>query len=315
MASPLPTARVGRTQLEVTKMGLGTAPLGSLFRPITQEQAEATIHYALDNGIRFIDTAPFYGFGQSERYLGTALAQVPRSSFVLSTKVGRLITPDGRAVFNFTRDGILRSVEESLQRLKLDYVDILLVHDPDDYYQDAVDFAFPTLAELRSQGVVKAIGSGMNQWQMLAQFAREADPDCFLLAGRYTLLEQGAIDEFLPLCQSKGISVFLGGVYNSGILARGPRPGAKYNYEDAPPEILARVQRIAAVCERFQVPLNVAALQFPLAHPAVTALIVGAEEPQEVEANLNAPGVSIPPAFWSALRGEGLLHEAAPVPQ
>jgi len=286
-----------------------------LYRPISQEQASTVVDYALDNGIRFIDTAPFYGFGQSERYLGVALAQVPRTSYVLSSKVGRLITTEGKAVFNFTRDGILRSIEESLARLRLDYVDILLIHDPDNHYKEALDEAFPTLAELRRQGVIKAVGAGMNQWQMLADFARNADFDCFLLAGRYTLLEQGALDEFFPLCQEKGIGIFLGGVYNSGILARGANPGAKYNYADAPSEILERVRRIEAVCARYQVPLYVAALQFPLAHPAVTALLVGAEAPGEIATNLRALSTPIPSELWSTLRSEGLLHEAAPVPQ
>lgn len=292
-------------------MGLGTAPMGT----ITQEAAMGTIQYALNNGIRFIDTAPLYGAGKSERSVGMALASVPRESVVLSTKVGRLVTPEGGVVFNFTRDGILRSIEESLQRLKLDYLDILLVHDPDEHYKEALDVTFPTLAELRSQGVVKAIGAGMNQWQMQADFARHADPDCFLLAGRYTLLEQGALDEFFPLCQEKGIGIFLGGVYNSGILARGARPGAQYNYANAPEEIIERVRRIEDVCARYQVPLYVAALQFALAHPAVTALLVGAERPEEVATNLRALQTEIPADLWEALRAEGLIHQAAPVPQ
>jgi D-threo-aldose 1-dehydrogenase len=294
-------------------MGLGTGPLGK-YRPISQEHASAVIHYALDNGIRFIDTAPYYGSGLSEQYLGAALAQVPRSSYVLATKVGRIITPEGKAQFDFTRDGILRSIEDSLKRLQLDYVDILHIHDPDQYYHEALHTVFPVLAELRSQGLIKAIGAGMNQWQMLADFARNADFDCFLLAGRYTLLEQGALTEFLPLCQMKGISVFLGGVYNSGILARGAKPGAQYNYKDAPPEILERARHLEEVCARYGIPLHVAALQFPFAHPAVTAVIVGAESPNEITTNLQALRTPIPTELWTALKEEGLLDKDAPTP-
>ncbi len=315
MVSALPSVQVGHTRLKVPVMGLGTAPIGGQKTPGAQEQAVSTIRYALDNGIYYLDTAPFYGAGLSERVVGAVLSQLPRTSFVLSTKVGRLITPEGNAVFNFSRDGILRSIEESLKRLKLDYIDILLVHDPDEHYQEALDYAFPTLIELRRQGVIKAVGSGMNQWQMLADFARYSDPDCFLLAGRYTLLEQGALDVFLPLCQQKGISVFLGGVFNSGILARGAQTDATYNYAPAPQEVTEKVKRLEAVCTRYQVPLNVAALQFPLAHPAVTALLVGAESAEEVATNLRSLHTQIPAELWTELREEGLLNEAAPVPQ
>ncbi|HZR44854.1 MAG TPA: aldo/keto reductase [Ktedonobacteraceae bacterium] len=314
MTTSLPVKRVGHTALEVSVIGLGSAPIGGMYRTVSQEQVNEMVQYALSNGIRFIDTAPFYGEGQAERYLGAALAQVSRTNYVLSSKVGRLITPEGKVVFDFSRDGVLRSVEESLQRLQLDYIDILLVHDPDDHYRQALDGAFPALVDLRRQGVIKAIGAGMNQWQMEADFARNVDVDCFLLAGRYTLLEQGAIDEFFPLCLQKGIGVFLGGVFNSGILASGPRPGAKYNYQDAPAEIVERVRRIEAVCTRFGVPLRIAAAQFPLAHPAVTALVLGAESVDEVAANLQALHTPIPAELWDALRHEGLLHEAAPIP-
>lgn len=314
MMPSLSTVQVGQTSLRVTIMGLGTGPLSGLYRSISQEQASEIVHYALDNGIRFIDTAPYYGSGLSEHYLGVALAHVPRSSYVLATKVGRLITPEGKATFDFTRDGILRSIEASLKRLHLDYIDILHIHDPDQYYREALDTAFPALAELRSQGMVKAIGAGMNQWQMLTDFARHADFNCFLLAGRYTLLEQGALDEFLPLCQTKGISVFLGGIYNSGILATGAKPGARYNYQDASPEILERVQRFEAVCIRYGVPLYVAALQFPLAHPAVTALIVGTEYENKIAMNLQALHTPIPAELWTALQEEGLLRKDAPIP-
>ncbi len=209
---------------------------------------------------------------------------------------------------------MLRSFEESLQRLGLERVDILHIHDPDEYYREALDVVFPVLADLRRQGVIRAVGAGMNQWGMLADFARNADFDCFLLAGRYTLLEQGALDELLPLCEEKDIGVFLGGVFNSGILATGASPGAKYNYADAPPEVLEKVSRIEAVCARHDVPLHVAALQFPLAHPAISSLVVGARSTEEMQANMAALWTAIPEDLWEELRAEGLLHEEAPVP-
>jgi D-threo-aldose 1-dehydrogenase len=307
---------VGRTALRVPAIGLGTAPMGGLYAPVPESQAVETIHYALAHEVRFFDTAPLYGAGQSERYLGTALAGVPRDQYVLATKVGRLIHADGTVEFDFSRDGVLRSVEESLRRLRLDHIDIIHIHDPDDlkHYGTVLHEAFPALAELRTQGVIKAIGAGMNQWELLADFARAADFDCFLLAGRYTLLQQHPLHEFLPLCQSRGISVFLGGVYNSGILASGAQPGAKYMYADAPPQVLERVRRIEAVCARHAVPLYVAAAQFPLAHPAVTTLLFGARYPTELEATIDALRQPIPPGLWDDLRADGLLDPAAPTP-
>lgn len=316
----IPTVHVGHTALTIPIFGLGTAPLaaGNSYKagsPVGQERASAVIHASLQEGICWFDSAPFYGGGLSEGYLGNSLAQVPRASYQVSTKVGRYMTPDGGTRFDFTRDGILRSIEKSLQRLQLDSVDMLLVHDPDDAYQEALDVAFPTLVELRSQGLVKAIGAGMNQWRMLADFARFADPDCLLLAGQYTLLDQDALAEFFPLCQSKGISVLLAGVFNGGVLAVGPREGAYYKYAPASPAILARVGQIAEICANYQVPLATAALQFSLAHPAVTALVVGAESPEEVATNLQALQTPIPPELWEALRSAGHLPAAAPVPQ
>jgi D-threo-aldose 1-dehydrogenase len=273
-----------------------------------------TIRYAIDHGVRLIDTAPLYGAGRSERLVGAALAGVPRDQVVLSTKVGRRVKADGTVDFDWTRDGILRGIEESLERLQTDRIDILLIHDPDAAYQQALDVAFPVLADLRSQGVIRAVGAGMNQWQMELQFARDADFDCFLLAGRYTLLEQYSLDEFLPFCVERNISLILGGVLNSGILATGAVPGATYNYEPAPEAIQDRVRRLEAVCGRHGVPLRIAALQFPLAHPAVASLVVGARSPGEVQANVDALAFPIPAGLWSELRQEGLLHPAAPVP-
>ncbi len=310
----LPTTEFGRTGLRVTRLGLGTAPLGNLYATLSEAQAVATVERALQAGINYLDTAPLYGAGQSERRLGQALVGVPRDSFVLSTKVGRLVQPDGQVVFNWTADGIRRSLDESLTRLGLDRVDIALMHDPDDHYREALDVAYPVLADLRGQGVIRAVGAGMNQWQMLADFARNADVDGFLLAGRYTLLEQTALDEFLPLCQQKGISIIIGGVYNSGILATGPLPGAKFQYADAPAPIMERVERIQAVCERHDVPLRIAALRFPEAHPAVATTLFGAVSPQEVEDNLAAYATPIPAALWDDLKAEGWLRAEAPVP-
>ncbi len=310
----LPARTVGKTDLQVSIMGLGTAFVGGRQGDLPEEQSLATVRAALDGGITLIDTAPLYGQGDAEERLGRALAGVPRQSYVLQTKVGRLVSPEREVRYDYTRDGALRSVEDSLRRLGLDRIDILLMHDPDQHYRAAVEEVYPVLADLRSQGVITAIGAGMNQWQMEAEFARHTDVDCFLLAGRYTLLEHAPLETFFPLCRQKGISVFLGGVFNSGILATGPGPGARYNYAAAPNNVQERAGRIAAVCDRHDVPLPAAALQFSLAHPAVTALVVGAEAPQEVQANLVALRRPIPPQLWVELRDEGLLPPEAPVP-
>jgi D-threo-aldose 1-dehydrogenase len=315
MTLQLPPMTIGRTGLVVPRLGFGTAPLGSpLNAPDPEALAVETIRYAVSAGLRLIDTSPMYGVGRSERLIGKALAHMPDKPVVLSTKVGRRVSADGTLVPDWTRDGILRGIEESLERLQVDHVDILLIHDPDEVYRQALDVVYPVLADLRKQGVIKAVGAGMNQWQMELQFARDGDFDCFLLAGRYTLLEQTALDEFLPYCVEHQISLMLGGVLNSGILATGAVPGATYNYEPAPPAIQERVRRIEAVCARHDVPLRVAALQFPLAHSAVASLVVGAQSPAEVQANIDALAVPIPSDLWAELRAEGLLHPAAPVP-
>lgn len=309
------TATIGRTSLVVPRLGFGGAPIsGKLDVPDPDAYAVDTIRYAINHGLRQVDTAPLYGAGRSERLVGAALAGVPRDQVVVSTKVGRRVRADGTVVFDWTRDGILRGIEESLERLRLERVDILLLHDPDDAYRLALDVAFPVLADLRSQGVIGAVGAGMNQWQMELQFARDADFDCFLLAGRYTLLEQHSLDEFLPFCVERNISLILGGVLNSGILATGAVPVATYNYGPAPEAIQQRVRRIEAVCTRHGVPLRVAALQFPLAHPAVASLVVGARSPEEVQANADALAFPIPADLWAELHQEGLLHPAAPTP-
>ncbi len=320
MHTDLPMAQVGRiSDLQVTRLGMGTAPIGNLYAPVPEAQAIAAIQRAYELGVRFFDTAPLYGAGQAEERLGKALRGVPRDALIIETKVGRIVREDGSIYFDFSRDGVLRSLEDSLRRLGMDRVDILLVHDPDvedpeGHFRQVVDEAFPTLVELREQGVIRAVGAGMNQWEMEWEFAQRVDVDCFLLAGRYTLLEQTALD-FLVYCQQQGIGVFLGGIYNSGILATGPVPGAKYNYEDAPPAILERVRRIQAITERHGVPLHVAAQHFARAHPAVTGLIVGSVSPEEAEDNRRIWDLELPPALWQDLREAGLIDPRAPVPE
>jgi D-threo-aldose 1-dehydrogenase len=312
--STIPTRALGKNPLQVTTFGLGTAPLANLYNTVSDDDALATIQAAYHRGVRLFDTAPLYGLGVSEERVGRALREFPRASYVISTKIGRVLKADRSGYdFDYTRDGVLRSLEGSLARLGLDYIDILHIHDPDNHQHEALETAFPTLAELRSQGVIKAIGAGMNQWQALEHFARNADFDLFLLAGRYTLLEQSAL-AFLELCQTRGIGIFLGGVYNSGILATGPIAGAKYNYAAAPPAILEKAAAIQAICQRYDVPLNVTALHFARAHPAVTSLVVGATAPAEIDANLHALAASVPVALWQALHTAGLIEAAAPVP-
>ena len=307
MSEKLPLVQVGQTDLRVSRIGLGTAHVGKG----TDAHGVAIIQKALEVGMTFLDTAPLY---KTERYLGLALAGVPRDSYVLATKVGRLPDGQGGFTFNFSREDILRSIDNSLNTLKIDRIDILHIHDPDDHYRQALDEAFPTLAELRSQGVIKAVGSGMNQWQMLADFARNADFDCFLLAGRYTLLEQTSLDA-LELFGQKKMSVFPGGVYNSGILATGATANATYNYRTAPPEIMNKAKRLEAVCAKHDVPLNAAAVQFVAAHPSVTSLVIGADQVEQVEENLKALYVPIPIAFWDDVRAEGLIEANTPTPK
>ena len=307
----------GKNSLQVTNFGLGTAPIGHT-ASVSDTDADATIRGAYELGVRLFDSAPLYGLGEAEIRIGRALQGIPRDNYVLSTKIGRVLNADRSAfVYDYSRDGVMRSIEGSLARLKTDRLDIVLVHDPDadvvDHEQDALDGAFPTLQDLRDQGVIKALGAGMNQWQMEQRFAEQADPDVFLLAGRYTLLEQTSLD-FLERCKQKGVGIFLGGVYNSGILATGPHETAQYNYMNAPTEILAKARQIKAITDRYDVGLNVAALHFSLAHPAVTSLVVGAVKPSEVEANIAALSADVPAALWQELRAENLIEVEAPLP-
>jgi D-threo-aldose 1-dehydrogenase len=325
----VPTVDLGRGGLRVSALALGTAPLGNLFAPVAEEDATATVRTALEAGLSFVDTAPHYGLGLAERRLGRVLAGRPRDSFVLSTKVGRLVrplapgqaadpegfadTPPARRVWDFSGDGVRRSLEESLERLGLDRVDIVLVHDPDDHEREATEQALPALAELRDQGVVRAIGAGMNQAEMLTRFVRDLDLDVVLVAGRYSLLDQRALAELLPTCAARGTAVVVGGVFNSGLLAD-PRPGATFDYTPAPPELVDRAARLAEVCARHGTPLRAAALAFPFGHPAVTSVLVGARSAAEVEDAVACFRRPVPDDLWADLVASGLLPGHVPTP-
>ena len=314
----LPSAQVGKTEIHVTRLGMGTAPIGNLYSSLSDAKAHETVQRSYEHGVRFFDTAPLYGTGAAERRLGGALQGIPRDEVIIQTKVGRIVRPDGSIYFDYSRDGVMRSIEDSLKRLGMDRIDILLVHDPDVeneevHYRQALDEAFPTLIDLRAQGVIGAVGAGMNQWQMEWDFARNSDVNCFLLAGRYTLLEQTSLD-FLDWCTENDVSIFLGGVYNSGILATGPVPGAKHDYVDAPAEILAKVERIQEVTQRHGVPLHVAAQHFARAHPAIASLVIGSATVEEADDNRAIWDVESPSALWQELRDSGLIAAKAPLP-
>jgi D-threo-aldose 1-dehydrogenase len=320
------TVEIGKTGLHVTRLGLGGVALSGA-PPATDPQqataeaeAIALIRRSLHLGLNYLDTAPMYGVGRSEERYGQALRGVARDSYVLSTKVGRVLQPSESDssqltwVFDFSQKGARSSFASSLERLGLERVDILFIHDPDDHYQQALTEALPVLLELRQQGLVRAIGAGMNQWEMELQFAKTGHCDCFLLAGRYTLLDQTALPEFLPYCVENNISVVAGGPYNSGILAVGPRQGATFNYRPAAAEMMDKAQRIHTVCERYQVPLKAAALQFILAHPALASVIPGARSAAEVEDNIRMVEFPIPADLWAELKQAKLIAAAAPTP-
>jgi len=317
---------IGKTGLRVSRLGLGGVALSGAppstdpDRPTPESEGVALIEKSLALGINYLDTAPMYGGGGSESRYGQALRGVPRDRYVLSTKVGRVLDPAEpdsarmKWAFDFSRQGALRSFESSLARLGIDRVDILFIHDPDDHYEQAVAETVPVLLDLKRAGRVRAIGAGMNQWQMELAFAKLGHFDCFLLAGRYTLLDQTALAEFLPYCVEHGIGVIAGGPYNSGILAVGPREGATFNYRAAAPEMIDKARRIAGACERHDVPLRAAALQFILAHPAIASVIPGARSVAEVEENVALVERPIPAALWTDLKSHGLIAEAAPTP-
>ena len=314
----------------VSRLGLGASVIGGLFAPVTDAEAHAVVGAALDLGIRYVDTAPLYGLGASERRVGEALAERPRDTFTLSTKVGRLLrerpvaheaVPEGmwhvpealKPVLDFGRDGTRRALVESLERLGLERVDIAYVHDPDDHLDRAIAEALPALAELRDQGLIGAIGAGMTDATALARIVREFGPDCVLLAGRYTLLDQSALHELLPLCEREGVHVVVGSVLNSGVLAD-PVPGARFDYLEAPVQVLERARRAAAVCAAHDVPLPAAALQFALAHPAVVSVLTGVRSVTELGANVGHFDRELPPRLWDDLVAAGILAGTAPLP-
>lgn len=323
MPDPRERVALGRTGLRVTRLGLGCAPLGNMFTALGEEQARATVAAAWDLGLRWFDTAPLYGHGLSEKRLGAALKGRPRAEFVLATKVGRLLepgvdpesifadTPPVRPRFDFSHDGVLRSFEASLERLAVDSVDVLHVHDPDDHEEEAIAGAFRALRRLRDEGAIAAVGAGMNQSAMLARFVERGLVDCVLVAGRYTLLDQSAAADLLPAALAGGVAVIAAGVFNSGVLAE-PGAGATYDYVAAAPEVVARAQALAAVCRRFGVPLRAAALQFPARHAAVSTVLTGARTAAEIEENARLFEQPLPPELWPALeeaaRSAGMRH-------
>lgn len=329
--------RIGKVALG--PLGLGTAPLGNLFTPVDETTAVETVRRAHGLGISYVDTAPHYGNGLSEHRVGRALRNFPRDSFVLSTKVGRLLSADAAAPrdqhgyvgvlpfrqrFDYSYDGALRSIEDSLQRLGLARIDIALIHDIDAFthgqdaqprrFREAMAGALPALDRLRGEGVIGAVGLGVNDAGVCLEALRHGGFDGFLLAGRYTLIDQSALAELLPACVEKNAVIILGGPYNSGILARAAGTPATYDYRPAPPAVLRRVEEIAAVCVEFAVPLQAAALQFPLGHPAIVTVLPGARSPDEVMANHAFARHPIAPAFWQALRDRRLIAAEAPMP-
>ncbi|MEU7848574.1 aldo/keto reductase [Micromonospora parva] len=321
-------ALLRRPGTRLTELGLGAAQGGNLYRATTDEEFASAVDAAWEAGVRYFDTAPHYGLGLSERRLGAALRQRQRDEYVVSTKVGRLLVPSPedahlrdsegfdvpathRRVWDFSRDGVLRSIEASLDRTGLDRIDIVYLHDPDDHWEQAAHEAVPTLVDLRDQGVVGAIGAGMNQSAMLARFVRETDVDVMMCAGRYTLLEQGAAGDLLPAAESRGVGVVIAGVYNSGLLSRDRPPAdAVYNYEQAPPAVIERARRIATVCETHGVTLPQAALAFVRRHPAVVSTVVGVRNEAQVAETVRRSGVVVPEELWDDLTAAGLL--AAP---
>lgn len=320
-----------------TAIGLGGAPLGNLYAAVDEAAAAALVDAAFDRGIRHFDTAPLYGAGLSETRIGRALAPRPRDQIVLSSKVGWILEddptvaadgpyvalPGRRRRCDYSGDGALRSIEASLGRLRTDRLDIVYIHDLDTAaHGDALDArfaevmagAYPALARLRAEGVVGAIGFGVNEWQICMTALAHADPDCFMLAGRYSLLDQSALIELLPLCLAREVGVVIGGPYNSGILATGAVPGAHYDYRPAGPDILDRVRALEVVCRDHGVPLAAAAVQFAGAHPAVVSVVPGMRSVAELESNLGLFDLPIPRALWQDMKRAGLIDPAAPTP-
>jgi D-threo-aldose 1-dehydrogenase len=338
----LPKRRVGKTRLEVTTLGLGGAPMGGFRATISDQEAVGLVEAGYAAGVRYFDTSPFYGYGRSELRMGAALREKPRGDYVLSTKIGRVmhvLKPDERPPpefrenglpgfvpeFDYTYDGVMRSLEHSHLRLGLAKIDIALVHDVDFWtikdreildrrFRTVMDSGFRALDELRKAGVIGAIGVGINEADTSLRFIQAGDFDCMLLAGRYTLLEQGALHEFLPECVKRGVSVILGGPYNSGILTGGVKPGATHDYTPAAAPLIEKAQKIEAICRRHGVELGAAALQFPLFHPAFCSVIPGALSAREVTQNIERMQIKIPADLWSELKREKLLEADTPTP-
>jgi D-threo-aldose 1-dehydrogenase len=327
------TVEVGTTGLQVPRVGIGTAPLGNMLQAMSDADADRVLADATRCGLRYFDTAPLYGHGLAEQRVGRAVARLEREEVIVSTKVGRLLRPDAPRdesqyyrgepfykdtppvgpVWDFSGDGVRASLQESLERLALERVDMLLLHDPDAHYRQALTSAYAALVQLRADGVVGAIGAGMNQSAMLSRLVSECELDVVLCAGRYTLLEQDALDDLMPACGKSATSVVIGGVFNSGLLVD-PHPGSLYNYIPATDDAIARATAIKATCEAHEVPLPAAALQFPLAHPRVSTVLIGFRSEAELRADLEWLDVPIPNALWDDLRREGLIRDDAPTP-
>jgi D-threo-aldose 1-dehydrogenase len=327
------TVQVGTTGLRVSRIGLGTAALGNFLEAMSDDDAIAVIRHALDAGITYLDTAPLYGHGLAEQRVRAAIAGIPRDRLVLSTKVGRLLregaprdesqyhdgvpfykdVPSAGPVWDFSADGVRTSVAESAERMGVERFDILHLHDPDDHLAEASTTGCRGLADLRSRGLARAIGAGMNRTAVQTALVRACDLDVVLCAGRYTLLDQSAMDDLLPACEERTVSVVVGGVFNSGVLAD-PSSGALYNYVPASDDVITRARAIRAVCARHDVPLAGAALQFPLAHPRVCSVLLGPRTIAELEADLELLDVDVPDALWADLLAEGLVRGDAPVP-
>lgn len=332
--------RLGNGGLNFTELGFGTAPLGNLYRAISDDDANAILEAAWEGGVRYYDTAPLYGLGLSETRLNRFLRTKPRDEYVLSSKIGRLLqvcpheernghgkwfdVPNRKEVFDYTHDGVMRSVEFSLERMGVDRIDVLFAHDIDIFSrgsQEVVDATldelmnggYKALTRLRDEGTIKAFGAGVNEWQPCQAMAERGDFDLFLLAGRYTLLEQEALESFLPLCEERGIGIVLGGPYNSGILATGPVSGAMYNYDPAPEQVLKKVGEIEAVCQAHNTPLISAAFQFPLQHPSVVSVIPGGQSVEQMHSNIQVAGQKVPPELWQDLKAKSLMRQDAPV--
>lgn len=341
MGSPLiPTRRAGRTDIELSRIGFGGAPVGDLRRAPSDGDARELLDAAWDRGIRYFDTAPMYGNGLSERRIGDFLRDKPRDDYVLSSKVGRMLVPDRahaleasdgnrrampfRYVFDYSYDAVMRSHEMSLQRLGLERIDILYLHDlgrfaqgdrHDETLRQALEGGVRAMQQLKADGTVRAIGAGVNEWQILDQLMDHAQWDIFLLANRYTLLDQEVLDHFLPRCVKEGVAIVDGAPLNAGILATGAVPDARYDYRPAPPAILERVARLEVICGEHDVPLISVALAFPLGHEAVASIIPGFAQLSDLEANLDHFRRAIPDALWADLREAGLLHPDAPIPR